>query len=1417
MSFEDDEYWDEEYSDDSPYADNAAVARDRYTAPRDSPFRRRAGAEPAVRDRADADPPYRGRADADPASRGRPDADPAFHSRADADPAFRSHADADPAFRGRADAPPEPPRRSRSSLGPVRTSAWDGEIADPVIDLDHEARPADELAARRKRRSRANNRPAQQPPAPAPRGGDFDTARPDWLDDPDFVPTDTSQPLPDSEVVDFNRPEFGADFDNPEFPGSGLAAPRPRRGAPLPDDDFDYLDPAYDDAAYAAEVARFGGEVTPQAPYEDPGFDDPELDPDPERRQRIRYDFDDPATERYGYADGRGPREAAPGQHGPASTRRPGRAAVPPPDRRSPGARPGPLPDQRNRVAGADSRDHVAGRRPDQRDRVTGPRPDRRDRVAELRPDQWGEWVPDDRDRPGPGARPQAAGPLPTVRPGRARVTQDGVIDGEWTEVPTADHDGLDDDNGPIRRPGRNRRVSGDPLQPTSAADREAVQPTSPATGRARVPAEEDVLDLYKPRRDEQRREPRRGTDHGRPAADHRGAPALPQQPAADHRSSPPIADRPGAGDPRVPARPAADHWGAPGRPADHRDPPGTPRVVSKATPPVPPRVISKAAPPAQPKVVKAEPPAQPKVVSPAPPGTAPVATPPAAAAVPPAATAPAATPPAAGEPASPTVPLSRPPSAPVPQAGAPAVRPAAPPAQPGTPAASTAQAGMPAPPAVQHGTAVPDQPAPGMPAPLQPRSGISAAPQPVPGISAGQQPGPGISTTQQPGPGPSADHQPGFDMPPVPHRAQPGVRPEDLRPAPLPTVPASTPAHSGSAPHAQPIRSGDERPAWAGDTPLPGSGRVTSNVALPPTAQRPSGRHPVAPPEVHRRAEPTPINGAVPRPVDTPPPHPADTPHSATPRPADTPPHGAPRPADPPRPGTPPRAGTHPTHNAPSAPPAPNGTASPGLDTAPPEVGRPPQPPPGQDRPARHARPAPPAAPQTHGHHRQPAAPHEPGTFPASRPGAHPASPAGVSPADQNGAAPASVPAPRSPGADARPQVPAARDRLVPIGRLVTSGPDTPERRYADADLGNSWFSTKKPTTADAAPVPPQRTGDGKPTATEAKTPAPGRPVDTDGVVIDLDITGLFHGYGVTAEQALIVAREEEARAKPATEAVPTAAPEAETKAAEASGTKAPEEAGTDAAEKAGTKAAEEIEAAGKNDERVEGTPAEAAGAEEAAARPDATATPEAAAPAEIPHPLSAVNLDALRWRLDGGTLREVVDDREALRQLGARLDGPLAEEQNHVARAGLLSVRAEVYRLLGELGMAAAASRLALAHAEAAADVQATVIAQAELAHVLRLRGDFGEADRLFEQAASSEAPEVLRSVVHENAGRCCFDQGRLMEALDHFARAIRLGPPDDLDLVERIGVSLEAVYIHVLRDGWGPYPRLRSEILS
>lgn len=368
------------------------------------------------------------------------------------------------------------------------------------------------------------------------------------------------------------------------------------------------------------------------------------------------------------------------------------------------------------------------------------------------------------------------------------------------------------------------------------------------------------------------------------------------------------------------------------------------------------------------------------------------------------------------------------------------------------------------------------------------------------------------------------------------------------------------------------------------------------------------------------------------------------------------------------------------------------------------------------------------------------------------------------------------------------------------PVARLETSGPDGP-RSYSDSGLGPTWFAAKPTAPGDdhghdrgdnkAATPNPTEAGHGTRKINIGGGP---EPVDESaGVVLDVDLTGLLNG--MTAEQAIIEASGD----APHSPAAGTAAP----------ARRAPEALLPQAAA---------IAASGR--EAGRGPDAQSWRDRDNPAPPPLPPAPGPAEPQsqERPvKPLSAADLDAIRWRLDGGTLREVVDDQDALRELGDRLDEPLSDETDNVARAELLCVRAEVYRLLGELGMAAAASRLALAHAESAGDTQAIVIAQAELAHVLRLRGDSAEADRLFEAAASSEAHPNVRCVVHENAGRSCFDQGRHMEALDHFARAIRLGSPDDMDLVERIDVSLEAVYIHVLRDGWGPYPRLRREILG
>jgi hypothetical protein len=200
-----------------------------------------------------------------------------------------------------------------------------------------------------------------------------------------------------------------------------------------------------------------------------------------------------------------------------------------------------------------------------------------------------------------------------------------------------------------------------------------------------------------------------------------------------------------------------------------------------------------------------------------------------------------------------------------------------------------------------------------------------------------------------------------------------------------------------------------------------------------------------------------------------------------------------------------------------------------------------------------------------------------------------------------------------------------------------------------------------------------------------------------------------------------------------------------------------------------------------------------------------------------EVRPPDPAEIVADIRWRLDVSTLREVVDDQAGLREVAERLAVPLSAATDNHTRARVLCLRAEVCRLLGDVDRAAAAARLAVAHGEAGGQPQARALAQAELAQVLRLRGDYGEADALFRAVVDADVPDAVRSMAHENAGRCCVDQGRYLEAFDHFGRALRLGGHDDLELIARLEVCLDAVHLRVLRDGWGPSPRDRAEIMA
>lgn len=190
---------------------------------------------------------------------------------------------------------------------------------------------------------------------------------------------------------------------------------------------------------------------------------------------------------------------------------------------------------------------------------------------------------------------------------------------------------------------------------------------------------------------------------------------------------------------------------------------------------------------------------------------------------------------------------------------------------------------------------------------------------------------------------------------------------------------------------------------------------------------------------------------------------------------------------------------------------------------------------------------------------------------------------------------------------------------------------------------------------------------------------------------------------------------------------------------------------------------------------------------------------------------------LAAYRWRLDPVTLREELTEPDDLRAIRRRLTEKLGSANDNRARARLLSLRAVASRILGDLDDALADGRLALTYAEATGELRRTALAQARLAHVLRWRGNFAEADQLFAQANSVELPDRLRAALHEHAGRSCYDQGRLMEACEHFEQALNLRGAGDAELLHRVRVALDAVSVRATADGFGPYPRSRDEVLD
>jgi len=190
---------------------------------------------------------------------------------------------------------------------------------------------------------------------------------------------------------------------------------------------------------------------------------------------------------------------------------------------------------------------------------------------------------------------------------------------------------------------------------------------------------------------------------------------------------------------------------------------------------------------------------------------------------------------------------------------------------------------------------------------------------------------------------------------------------------------------------------------------------------------------------------------------------------------------------------------------------------------------------------------------------------------------------------------------------------------------------------------------------------------------------------------------------------------------------------------------------------------------------------------------------------------------LASYEWRFHHETLRELVDDPDQLREIREGLSRKLEDAEDNATRARLLSLRAVVSRILGDLSKALADGKLALVHAEATGELRRIAIAKARLAHVLQWRGDFAEADRLFAEANSPELPDRLRATMHQHAGKSAYDQGRYIEACNHFEKALELRKVEDPDLVAQTELALDAVFRKVAENGWGPYPRSPEEILQ
>lgn len=168
-------------------------------------------------------------------------------------------------------------------------------------------------------------------------------------------------------------------------------------------------------------------------------------------------------------------------------------------------------------------------------------------------------------------------------------------------------------------------------------------------------------------------------------------------------------------------------------------------------------------------------------------------------------------------------------------------------------------------------------------------------------------------------------------------------------------------------------------------------------------------------------------------------------------------------------------------------------------------------------------------------------------------------------------------------------------------------------------------------------------------------------------------------------------------------------------------------------------------------------------------------------------------------------------VTDPQMLSAIREEATNRLATADDDADRSRLTGVRSMTHRLADDLESAETDAKAALAYAENFGTDLLLAPARARLAQVLRLRGDYAQADKLFALAEAGELPRDLIGRVRACAALSCIAQQRFTEALVHLERAVDFASDATVDALVEPALDL---VIAQAAEGFGPAPRKWEE---